>query len=190
MKMKRFLSVMMATVLMALTLSTGLTVMAQNYTTNDDIESPEVTFTPEISRVHKFSIIYNYTIEWGDLDFKYVKKYKQVWDGTTHVLKEVLDEDTTGWEGGDTRTITITNNAASTVGIGFTAYFDEYSGTLADGIFTVQEKGERWVEPGTSLNITLKANKPTSANMGSGSCEGAGVIKLTMSQTKTEEAAE
>lgn len=116
--MKRFLSIMMASVLMVLTLSTGLTAMAESITTSQGDKTLTAAYTVADGGTETLTPSYDVDISvTNDLKATYTKKYKQQWNSTSHEIETVLDEDKSGWNS-TVETVTITNN--SNVGVKLT----------------------------------------------------------------------
>lgn len=110
--MKRFLSIMMASVLMVLTLSTALTAMAESDLPDDLYVSAYYTYEEETTTL---TPDYQVDIDMpGDFTYNYKRVYKQEWDNTNNRIKTVVDESASGWTT-PAAEIKITNN--SNVGI-------------------------------------------------------------------------
>lgn len=111
--MKRIISIVMASVLMALSLSMGLTAMAETYTSLTGATG-NVYYTYTKAETEVLTPVYSVDIDMGDLTFNYTYKEKQVWDFEKHEIKTVKDTTATKWD--KTKIdITITNN--SNVGV-------------------------------------------------------------------------
>lgn len=107
--MKRLLSITMASVLMVLTLSAGLTAMAEtasgtsNY--NSKNFSPSYYYTTSST---PFTANYNIVFEWDNLDFVYTKNSVTTWDSGNFRLK--TEESGSKWNK-TSATIKVTNNS-------------------------------------------------------------------------------
>lgn len=147
--MKRFLSTMMASLLVVLTLSTGLTARAEtatDYDTDDRNVYMSYAYKEEVTKLDK---VYEIVYTWDNLDFVYTKKYKEVWDNDLHRI--IQQDDTSGWNM-DSATITMTNN--SSVGV----YFHiDLSGVF--DYLTVSGGGGQWLNPKESATITVTPNR-------------------------------
>lgn len=148
--MKRLVSIVMASVMMVLMMSTGLTAMAQSYSGTGE-QSAEV-YAVYKTVTKRLTPVYSIEIDWGTLKIYYTKAYKEVWNNTTHSIKPVEDDENTGW----TTTsfdVSITNN--SNVGIQY--YFDgsieEIPGTFEGFEFS---DTHLWLNPGESISETFE----------------------------------
>lgn len=148
--MRRFLSIVMASVLMMLTLSIGLTAMAEKVTTNTGSQSFSVSFA--VSEGDTVFLVPTYDIDvtvTNDLKFTYVKKYKQRWDTTNHEIETV--ESGSGWNNTE-ETLKIINN--SNVGVKIVAI---YGGMEKNGVsvaFSNEARG-KWLNPGEEHSSTI-----------------------------------
>lgn len=172
--MKRMVSIIMASVLMVLTLSMGLTAMAETIT-SVSTQSKNLTLYVE-GKPKTLTPTYSIDIEWGNLEFKYKYATKQVWDPVNHTVVTKWDEDVSGWDHEST-TIKVINNS----NVGLQAVIT-YS---ASG----QEAGKYFTCSGTSsmtwLNTPADGNNEISSTI---SVKGApveedGTVSLNTEQT-------
>lgn len=161
--MKRLISTVMASAMLILTLSGVAAMAADHYTDSTDKDSPKVMYSYTNLGTTELSSAYDFDIEWGNLDFEYEIKYKEVWNDVTHMVETKVDDANSGWKGGTTRTITVTNNGEK--GIKLSPYFSTYGADASapSGMFTVTIS-DTWVDPGTTETITLTAKNPEGTN--------------------------
>lgn len=155
--MRRVFSIMMASVLMALSLSAGLTAMAETYTSlTGTTEDVYYTYTKEDTEV--LTPVYSVDIEMGDLTFNYTYKEKQVWDFDNHKIKTVKDATASKWDKTDVN-VTVTNN--SNVGVYVKG---KVTNKNVNGIGLVDSTGHgisQWLNPpktegGTGESVTYR----------------------------------
>lgn len=152
--MKRFLSVLMASVLMVLTLSTGLTAMAESYTGTSigtqQINAKYSTSTTTLDKTVKIEIT------WPSLVYTYKDVKKEVWNSSTHTVDTVQDTSATGWDKAD-RKITVKNNSA--IGVKITM---SYRALMTEGkMVTLSGLSGVWIDPGKSATATLSMSGDT-----------------------------
>lgn len=158
MKTKRILSVLMATMMMVLMLSTGLTAMAGSNTSTDpeDVDVDIIcTFKTETT-----PLLPNYSVkfEWTDLNFTYTKRYIEYWDDDSFMVK--TKDGVSSWDK-TSGTITITNNSNVGVTVG-----GKLNGTLS--YFTITGLTTTELNPGKSMTVSVKTNSkiPTTSSEG------------------------
>lgn len=157
--MKRIVSIMMASAMMALALSTGLAAMAETYTGTTDsltktISGNVVTDTQKLSRV------YSVDFQWDTASaFTYTKKQKEVWNTSRHGIETV------GVEGGswDIEEIgfTVTNN--SELGIKVNSSFTSRGSFIS---VSFENDEAHWVNPGETYSNALKRDSDAAPSSG------------------------
>lgn len=168
--MKRFLSMMMASVLMVLTFSTALTAMAGtpsgatgNLPDNMKIEL-YYTYEEETNE-----LVPDFQIEIAvpdSMTFNYKAVYKQEWDNDEHKVKTVLDESESGWTTSKYETAVDIENY-SNVGVQAFVQWQEEDGY--EGWFTLKttkESGSWLSTDGGIMTVNLEPTaKPTSGSL-------------------------
>lgn len=160
--MKRFLSIMMASVLMTLTLSTGLTAMAENITTSTGSQSFNVSFNVAEGDIETLTPVYDVDISiTNDLRFIYTKKYKQQWNNTTHEIETVVDTEKSGWSNTE-ESVTVTNNSNVGVKVSIMGSLMPLYGVTA----SLSEVREKWLNPEESVSgkITIRGTPDDGKN--------------------------
>lgn len=146
--MKRLFSITMASVLMMLTLSAGLTAMAETSSGtsyyNSKTFSPSYYYTTE---GESLTPTYNIVYEWDDLDFVYTKKNVQYWDSSSFSLQ--TKEEGSAWNK-TSATIKVTNN--SNVG-----FYSKMNTSGMPACLSVASDKEQ-LNPGETSTITITAS--------------------------------
>lgn len=149
--MKRFLSIVMASVLMMLTLSTGLTAMAEKITTSTGSKNLNAGYTVTEGDTEPLTPVYDIDISvTNNLKVNYTKKYKQQWNNETHEIETVLDTEKSGWDRTE-ETVTIVNN--SNVGVKLSAQ----GGGMVYGVKcnVTNSVSNKWLNPGEEYVLTV-----------------------------------
>lgn len=154
--MKRFLSAVMATVFLTLTLSLGLTAMAEEQKYTGGFGMADVKYTYKVE-TKKLSTECEYYIDFGNLTFAYTKEYKQVpIDEAPYYRTEFVKE---GW---DHTSANIKVRNASEAGIMVFMEFNE-SGDTPYCTMSYGEETYVSVNDYTTATLTLNSSfKPTS----------------------------
>lgn len=151
------ISIMMASVLMVLTLSSGLTAMASTYGGDaavPTIPDVEVSYVFTVAETKKLDVIYSIDLDIDEMKFTYVSALKEQWDDSTHTIKTVKDTEKTGWDK-TSAAIKITNN--SNVGLYVTmSYDDSLHGSNAGRQFTLKNETIGWINPTKDATTTLE----------------------------------
>lgn len=146
--MKRFLSVVIAPMLMVLMFSTSLIAMAETNTSGEGETTASVTVTLK-TPLETITPEYSVEIVFDELKFEYTYAMKQVWNHETHTIMKEQDLEKSGWNK-DTANIIITNN--SNVGIKATVT----SSDTDEKYCSLIDNSENILDPGDQKKVTLK----------------------------------
>lgn len=152
--MKRLISIMIASVLLTMTLSTGLTALAA-----DDFgaNTKAVSYTSTLVSTEELTPTYSFEITWGSLEFTYEAYKKQQWNTEKNVIETVLDTEKSKWTTSSSN-FTVKNNSNVGIKVSMNVHNGGALGETAK-VSVSGVDGETWVQPGKSITGTLSVNE-------------------------------